>query len=154
MSSTETSRFALIVGCGRLGSTVAVRLERAGYDVVVLDTDPSALEALPTGFGGRGVVGSGLDLAGLERANVREVGLVVTTLPEDGQNLALAAIVQQAFQVRHVVARVRDPVRLTTASSLGIDAVCPTLLAAAACMALLPSSDLERPCGPPVGEVS
>ena len=52
---------ALIMGCGRVGSTVAVRLDAEGHEVVVIDVDPMQFSRLPAGFGGRRLNGSGFD---------------------------------------------------------------------------------------------
>jgi len=133
----ETIRFTLVVGCGRLGAMLAVRLSEEGHSVSIVDAERAALAHLPSSYSGRVVQGRAMDLETLERAGVREMDAVVTALADDGENIALAALVQQAFGVARVVARVRDPARIATARGLGVDVVCPTSLAADAVQELL-----------------
>ena len=67
----------IIVGCGRLGSSLATKLSMAGQDVVVLDTAEKSFRKLPETFSGFQLVGDGTDVNNLEYAGIKEAKMVL-----------------------------------------------------------------------------
>jgi trk system potassium uptake protein len=116
---------SLVIGCGRVGAGVARDLASRGGGVVVLDRDPSALERLGEGFGGRKVVGSALDRRALVRAGIEESDAVAVVTGDDALNAAVALLARRRFRVPTVVARVYDPRTAVIHQRLGIRAVSP-----------------------------
>ena len=125
--------FVLIVGAGRVGSTVARRALADGHDVSVLDEDPLSHERLDfpeegtwEDRGGRFTVGTALELDALIEAGIERADVFVASTNGDNTNLVIAQIAQKRFNVSKVVARVLDPARATWYSDRGIEVVSPT----------------------------
>src|ERR671915_972397 len=110
--------FVLIVGCGRVGSTVAKRVLAAGHEVSVLDEDPEAVAQLERGedrtweeMGGSFTVGTALEIDALLEAGIERAEAFVASTDGDNTNLVIAQIAQTRFNVPTVVVRVLDPAR-------------------------------------------
>ncbi|MDP9221158.1 MAG: NAD-binding protein, partial [Actinomycetota bacterium] len=58
----------VIMGCGRVGSSLAVSLEGKGHEVAVIDQEGAAFRRLGTNFEGRRVQGVGFDRDTLREA--------------------------------------------------------------------------------------
>jgi trk system potassium uptake protein TrkA len=120
---------AIVVGCGRVGSAVALQLLASGWDVTVLDENEDALGRLGDSWTGGFVVGHGMDLKLLREAGVEEADAVVVTTDGDNTNLVIAQIAQRRFNVPTVVVRVLDPARAKWYEEQGLKTVCPTQIA-------------------------
>jgi|SRR5690349_6066877 trk system potassium uptake protein TrkA len=116
----------LIVGCGRVGSTVASRMAADGHDVTVIDEDPEALARLPEDWPGRFVQGHALDIDVLIDAGIETADSVVVATDGDNTNIVIAQVAQKRFNVPCVVVRILDPARSAFYSSLGLQTVCAT----------------------------
>ena len=120
---------ALVIGCGRVGSSVAKHLDREGWDVSVVDEKEEALNRLGTGWKGGFVVGHGMDIDVLREAGIEEADAVVVATNGDNTNLVIAQIAQRRFEVPRVVARVLDPRRAAWYQEQGLRTICPTQIA-------------------------
>ena len=116
----------LIVGCGRVGSALAVRMTSDGHDVTVIDEDPEALARLPEEWPGRFVQGHGLDMSVLIDAGIENADAAIVATDGDNTNIVIAQVAQKRFGVPCVVTRVLDPARAAFYSSLGLQTVCAT----------------------------
>lgn len=116
---------AVIIGCGRVGSSVATTLAAEGWDVSCVDEDEQALIRLGNWRGGF-VVGHAMDLGVLERAGVPEADAVVVATDGDNTNIVVGQIVQKRYGIACVVARVLDPRRAEFYAARGLRTVCPT----------------------------
>ena len=115
---------SIVVGCGRLGSELAVALENAGHTVSIIDKRKTAFERyLPERWTGRAVVGRGFDRDALEQAGIKEASAVAAVTGGDNSNILAARIAKETFQVPHVVARIQDPRRAVLYQQLGIQTV-------------------------------
>ena len=99
----------VIVGCGRVGSTLAKLLTAESHDVTVVDENPSAFRRLGSHFTGRVEVGTGIDNDVLTRAGVETADGFVAVTDGDNRNVMAALIAQRMFGVRKIVARIYDP---------------------------------------------
>lgn len=120
----------VIMGCGRVGSTIAARLEREGNTVTVVDTDPYSFRRLPSDFKGETLVGSGYDDHVLEAAGIRRADAFMALTQGDNRNLLAAQMAKHIFEVKTVVARVYDPFRGEIFASLGLRTFSPTNIGA------------------------
>jgi trk system potassium uptake protein TrkA len=120
----------LIVGCGRVGSTLAKRLTRAGHDVAVVDENPAAFNRLGRHFAGQQVLGTGIDVDVLKRAGAEKADGFAAVTQGDNRNIMAALIAQQHFKIKRVVARIYDPERSQMYRDFGISTVCPTTVGA------------------------
>jgi trk system potassium uptake protein TrkA len=116
----------VVVGCGRVGSELALQLERAGHTVAVIDKNPEAFrKRLPDGgpFSGQRIVGFGFDRDDLIEAGIERAGAVAAVTNGDNSNILTARIAHENFSVERVVARIYDPRRAAIYQRLGIPTV-------------------------------
>jgi trk system potassium uptake protein TrkA len=128
---------AVIVGCGRVGSVLADAFDRAGHDVIIIDTATSAFERLPNSFGGAAVRGDGTDEDTLRRAGAESADLFMAMTEGDNRNVMAAQLAVEALDARQVIAKINDPLRAAAYADLGINTLCRTNLMAAAVNAFL-----------------
>jgi len=128
--------FVLIIGCGRVGSSIAKKMITAGHEVSVLDESPEAHALLDHGLteswedlGGRFAVGTALETEALTEAGIEQADVVVCSTDGDNTNIVVAQIAQKRFHVPKVVLRVLDPLRADWYRQEGLMTVCPTQVA-------------------------
>jgi trk system potassium uptake protein TrkA len=117
---------AVVIGCGRVGSSVAKGLAADGWDVTVIDESEDALGRLGQGWRGGFVVGHGMDVTVLERAGIEAADAVVVATNGDNTNIVIGQVVQKRYDVGTVVVRILDPARAKLYSDRGMSIVCPT----------------------------
>ena len=117
---------AIVIGCGRVGSAVAKRLDGDGWHVTAIDEKEEALARLGADWRGGFVVGHGMDLQLLREAGIEDADAVVVTTDGDNSNIVIGQMAQKQFAVPSVVVRVLDPARAEFYSSRGLNVVCPT----------------------------
>ena len=130
--------FVLIVGCGRVGSSIARTMLEEEHEVSVLDEDPEAIALLEKGMdrswedrGGSFTVGTALEIDALLEAGIDRADAFVASTDGDNTNLVIAQIAKRRFGVENVVVRVLDPLRAEWYESRGLRTVCPTKIAIA-----------------------
>jgi trk system potassium uptake protein TrkA len=117
---------AIVIGCGRVGSAVAKRLDGEGWDVTAIDEKEEALNRLGVDWRGGFVVGHGMDDEVLREAGMSEADAVVVATDGDNTNLVVAQVAQKRYGIDCVVVRVLDPARAEFYSARGLRTVCPT----------------------------
>jgi trk system potassium uptake protein len=117
---------AIVIGCGRVGSTVAHQLREEGWDVVAIDEKEEALGRLGESWDGGFVVGHGMDTSVLRRAGIEEADAVVVATDGDNTNIVVGQVVQKRFGVECVVVRLLDPARAEFYEAQGMRTICPT----------------------------
>jgi trk system potassium uptake protein len=113
----------VIMGCGRVGSSVAHTLEDQGHSVAVIDQDPEAFRKLRSGFKGTKVTGIGFDRDVLAEAGIERADAFAAVSSGDNSNVIAARVARESFGVRRVVARIYDPRRAEVYQRLGIPTV-------------------------------
>lgn len=113
----------VIMGCGRVGATLAHTLEDAGHSVAIIDQDDRAFRRLRSGFAGRKVTGVGFDRDTLKQAGVEEAYAFAAVSSGDNSNILATRVARETFHVSHVVARIYDPGRAEIYQRLGIPTV-------------------------------
>lgn len=127
----------LIVGCGRVGATLAGILDSEGHGVTVVDRDRAAFAHLPTTYKGATHLGNGIDLDVLREVGVDKVDAVLTLTDGDNRNLMAAQIAKEIFRVKRVYAKVNDPIRAEIYRSKGITTFSRTTILAVLLHAML-----------------
>ena len=117
---------ALIIGCGRVGSTIALQLHKEGWDVTVIDENEDALSRLGENWPGSFVVGHGMDTDLLRHAGIEEADAVVVSTDGDNTNIVIGQVAQKRFGIQCVIARILDPARADFYAARGLRTVCPT----------------------------
>ncbi|MEV4896948.1 TrkA family potassium uptake protein [Nonomuraea sp. NPDC055795] len=113
----------VIMGCGRVGSTIAHILEDNGHSVAIIDRDPQAFRRLRAGFRGRRVTGVGFDRDVLIEAGIESAAAYVAVSSGDNSNIISARVARETFGVDNVVARIYDSRRAEIYQRLGIPTV-------------------------------
>ncbi len=121
---------AVILGCGRVGSTLALMLAAEGHQVSVIDKDPDAFRRLGEDFPGERHFGQGIDLETLKRAGIEVANAFFAVTNSDNTNIMAAQIALRRFHVPRVFARIYDPLRASVYRLVGIETVCATTLMA------------------------
>ncbi|MEI6307151.1 MAG: TrkA family potassium uptake protein [Actinomycetes bacterium] len=117
----------VIMGCGRVGSTLAIDLEKAGHTVAVIDQNREAFRRLGADFNGRTIAGMGFDRDTLLEAGIEKADAFAAVSNGDNSNILAARVVRETFGVKNVVARIYDPGRAEIYQRLGIPTVATVL---------------------------
>ncbi|MFA5809329.1 MAG: TrkA family potassium uptake protein [Thermoleophilia bacterium] len=119
--------YVVIVGCGRVGSALALGLISEGHRVAVIDEDEDALLRLGEDFPGVFVHGVGIDIKALEKVHTENADAFVAATDGDNTNIVSAQLAKERFGVKSVVTRVYDPNRAKFfKEQMGINTICPT----------------------------
>jgi len=113
----------VILGCGRVGSLLATRLDELGHSVAVIDQNTAAFRKLNPEFTGITVTGVGFDRETLESAGIERAHAFAAVSSGDNSNILAARVARETYGVGHVVARIYDPKRAAVYERLGIPTV-------------------------------
>jgi trk system potassium uptake protein len=117
---------AIVIGCGRVGSAIALGMQREGWDVCVVDENEESLARLGDHWPGRFLVGHGMDIEVLREAGIEDADAVVVVTDGDNTNIVIGQVAQKRFDIGCVVVRVLDPARAKFYAERGLRTVCPT----------------------------
>lgn len=118
----------VIMGCGRLGSTLAQELDREGHQVTVIDIDAAAFNWLDQEFRGSTIVGAGEDVEVQQAAGVPRAEVFLALANGDNRNAMAVQVAKHIHNAPRVVARIYDPERAEVYRQLGINVVNPTTI--------------------------
>lgn len=121
----------MIVGCGRVGSQLALLLSQEGHNVTIIDKNPDSFKRLSGSFNGVAVNGNGFDEKLLKELKIDKQDAFVSVTSGDNTNLMASQIAKKIFNVPRVIARVYDPKRADIYKRLGLDIISGTILVAA-----------------------
>ena len=121
----------MIVGCGRVGSQLALLLSQEGHNVTIIDKDPDSFKRLGGTFNGIAATGNGFDERLLKELKIDRQDAFVSVTSGDNTNLMACQIAKKIFKVPRVIARVYDPRRADIYKKLGLDIISGTVLVAA-----------------------
>jgi len=116
----------VIVGCGRVGSTLAEHLDAAGHDVIVFDIRTAAFDRLPNSFKGAAVRGDGTDDEVLRRSGAVGADVFLALTEGDNRNVMAAQVATENLAIPQVIAKINDPVRAAAYAQLGVTTICRT----------------------------
>jgi trk system potassium uptake protein TrkA len=118
--------YIVIIGCGRLGSGLAMELSNDGHDVVIVDKYAKNLERLRSGFNGIRIKGVEIDNDILMEAGIDKADMFLAMTPADNINIMASQIAKDIFKVPRVIARIFDPSREFIYRKLGLQTISPT----------------------------
>ena len=113
----------VIMGCGRVGSTLARGLEKRGHTVAIIDQSADSFRRLSPNFSGRTITGMGFDREVLIEAGIEDAEAFAAVSNGDNSNILAARVARENFGVENVVARIYDPGRAEVYQRLGIPTV-------------------------------
>ena len=120
----------VILGCGRVGATLASQLEQMGNTVSIIDSSSESFQRLDPHFRGERIVGNGVDEEVLRRAGVEKADAFIAVTNGDNRNIMASQIAKELLHVKKVLCRIYDPIRESTYKALGLETMCPTTVGA------------------------
>jgi len=111
--------YIIIIGCGRVGSQLALMLAREKHDIVVIDKDPNAFKNLGASFNGVKLYGYGYDEEVLQKAGIERCDAFAAVTDLDNANIMACEVASKLYKVPRVVARVYNPESVSTFKNLG-----------------------------------
>lgn len=124
----------IIVGCGKIGTTLAEQLSSEHHDLVVIDTNPQKIQQLSESIDVMGIVDNGASINVLSDAGIEDAHLLIAVTGSDELNL-LCCVIAKKVSKCHTIARVRNPLynkeRNFIRKSLGITMIINPELASA-----------------------
>jgi trk system potassium uptake protein TrkA len=123
MSIDASTQHVVIVGCGRVGSSLARRITAAGHSAAVIDRRPEAFERFLTGWPGDKILGTGIDRECLVAAGIERATAVAAVTSGDNSNIIVARVAREIYGVERVVARIYDSRRAALYARLGIHTI-------------------------------
>lgn len=125
-----SSHHIIIVGCGRVGAELALALWRKQHRVTIMDAHQRSFERLGPDFQGRTVQGDGMDREALKRAGIEDAHALAAVTSSDSVNIVVARMAQDIFRLKHVIARVYNPLRAPVYDQLGLQTIASSSWAA------------------------
>jgi trk system potassium uptake protein len=120
----------IIIGCGRVGSQLALMLAQEKHDIVVIDKDPDAFKNLGATFNGVKLQGYGYDEEVLQKAHIERCDAFAAVTDLDNANIMACEVASKLCNVPRVVARVYNPESISTFEELGLEYVFGTNIVA------------------------
>ena len=99
----------IIVGCGKVGTALAVQLSQEDNNVTVVDKDSTVIRNITSMYDVMGIVGNGASYGTLKEADIEHADLLIAVSRSDELNLLCCVIAHQAAKC-HTIARVRNPI--------------------------------------------
>lgn len=129
---TQENEYVIVVGCGRLGASLAEAVSDRGGDVVVIDRDKEAFGRLYSGYGGLTMAADATNIDVLMEARIDRATAVVAVTDSDSVNLMVSQMAKEIFKKKKVICRLYDPERACVYEGTGIETICPARLSEAA----------------------
>lgn len=142
MTQLNKKDFIVVIGCGRLGSSIANVLSNLENDVIVIDIKKDSFRKLSPSFGGISLIGDATDIDTLNLADVERATIVLIVTNNDNTNIMISQLIREYFDVKHIIARLYDLEKEVIYKDLKIQTICPTQLSALEITRLL--SDMEE----------
>lgn len=121
-------RHTVIIGCGRLGATIASALSDKEKNVIIVDTIEDSFRKLSPSYAGQIFVGDATVFSVLEEISIQDAESVIIVTHSDNTNIMIAQIVKEKYGVEKVIARLYDPERDVVYRELGIETIYPAYL--------------------------
>ena len=116
----------IIVGCGKMGSGLALELVKKNHQVTVVGASIDEFSMLGNGFQGETIVGVGFDQQVLEQAGIKRADAIVACTKSDETNAVIGRISRNIYKVPRVISRLYDPRKAEIYRSLGIQTIATT----------------------------
>lgn len=115
----------IVVGCGRLGSSIATKLSSEGKNVIIIDKSEDSFRRLGDSFNGYTSVGDATDTEVLEQNFINEASSIIITTNSDNVNVFIADMCQYLYNIKHILIRLADPAKEKIIDSSRIKIIFP-----------------------------
>jgi trk system potassium uptake protein TrkA len=123
LSGDDKKMNIIIIGCGRLGSTLANELSDAGHNISVIDRDSEKLNILGSGYNGLKIKGIEFDNDILKEAGISSSDVVLAVTQDENINLTVSLIAKKIYKVPRIIARIVNPNRNYIYDKLEIETI-------------------------------
>src|SRR5688500_15759863 len=120
---------AIVIGCGRVGSSLASVLAEQGWEGTVIEREEENLSRLGPDWRQPLVLGHGMDAKVLEEAGVEDADVLIAATDGDNTNLVIAQVATERYGVANVAARIQDPARAEAYADRGFHIISPVKMA-------------------------
>lgn len=120
--------YTIIIGCGRLGASIAGRLSEENKDVMIIDNDKSSFRKLPPYYGGLTMVSGATDVERLIASDIGKASTLIAVTDNDNVNICAAQMAKKQFNVPKILVRIYDEDKISVLKGQNIDVICPTAL--------------------------
>ena len=100
-------KYIIIVGCGKTGKELALEFSK-DHNVVVVDMNAKALDALGEDFNGKKIVGDVLDIKVLEAAGIKEADSLILVTGNDNLNIVISKVAKKMYKVKKIALQVYE----------------------------------------------
>ena len=128
----KSPNLTIIVGCGRLGASIANEISAKDGSATVIDKDEHAFRKLDSAYGGLTITGDATNISLLQEVDIAHADTVISVTDDDNTNIMVAQIAKEIYHVPHVICRLYDPEREYVYHEFGIETICPVVLSAQA----------------------
>ncbi|PXV95633.1 trk system potassium uptake protein TrkA [Lachnotalea glycerini] len=120
----------LIIGCGRLGASIANALSNRNRNVTIVDINKDSFRKLSPSFSGLSMEGDATDIKVLKEAEIIKADVLIAVTDNDNVNILIAQMAKSIFDIKEVIARLYDPEKECVYKECCIQTVFPALLSA------------------------
>ncbi|MDQ3855342.1 MAG: TrkA family potassium uptake protein [Chloroflexota bacterium] len=113
--------YIVIVGGGKVGYYLTKTLVNEGYEILLIEKNPTKVARFVDHFGAVVLQGDGAEAATMEKAGAARADVVIAVTGDDEDNLVICQVAKNRFAVQHVMARVNNPKNEDIFKRLGID---------------------------------
>jgi len=125
----KNNLYIIVVGSGRLGSSIAGNLSNKGHSVVVVDKHESTFEHLTQEFTGFTIVGNATEIESLKKAKIDKADMVLAFTNNDNINYMVSQVAKEVYKIPHVVARIYNPDNVELFKQINVEVIIPMILA-------------------------
>jgi len=119
------SKKVVVIGCSRLGSSLATKLSLKGENVIIIDEDSEAFRKLNENFSGHEMTGNGTDMDTLENAGIKDAKILIVTTNDDNANIFISQLVSLIYKVNEIYVRLNDINKSVLLENTNIKAIYP-----------------------------
>ncbi len=128
IKNIKSNKNVLIIGCGRLGASIANTFSDKNMSVTIIDIQKDSFRKLSPSFLGLLMEGDGMAMDILEEANIRKADVVIVVTDNDNINILVSQIAKNIFEVEEVIIRLYDHEKECVCRDSNINTIFPALL--------------------------
>lgn len=128
IKNIKSNKNVLIIGCGRLGASIANTFSDKNISVTIIDIQKDSFRKLSPSFLGLLMEGDGMDMDILEEANIRKADVVIVVTDNDNINILVSQIAKNIFEIEEVIIRLYDHEKECVCRDSNINTIFPALL--------------------------